>query len=345
MNEATFKPTLQQQQSLCMAYLAYTGELLTGKKQSVEEQILLMIDSTMKKIKPLQNSVFVDWRVVWGPAIYTLKYGELQDNMMFVSRRISEPVNYIVGIRGTNGTAWLDWLEEDLDVLEKVDWKLPAGKTAKGTPKISEATDTGFYALLNKMKPESGLPGSGLDITAFLKTIVKNSKININFTGHSLGGALAPTLALWFKQSQGTASGWDPKGNASISITPFAGATAGNSDFATYSDRILGDSCDRIHNTNDVVPHVWTSKTIKEIPELYSSIGIIPGKLKKWIIDQVADIIIDYKQINNSNPFTFPLNKEYDSFTAQVSYQHVKSYPTYYMVPELITVIDHGGEI
>ena len=344
MIETTFIPSLQQQRSLSMAYLAYTGELLTGKKRTVEEQILLRIDSTMKKIKPLHNSMFVDWRVVWGPAIFTFKDGYLQDNMMFVSRRISEPVNYIVGIRGTNGAAWLDWLEEDLDVLEKVDWKLPAGITAKGTPKISEATNTGFNILLNLMKPESGLPGSGLDITAFLKTIVKSGKININFTGHSLAGALAPTLALWFKQSQGTASGWDPKGSASISITPFAGATAGNSDFATYSDRILGDSCDRIHNTNDIVPHAWTSKTIKEIPDPYSSIGIKPGKLKKWIIDLVADIIIDYKQINNSNPFTFPLNNEYDSFTEQVGYQHVKSYPTYYMVPELITVIDHGGK-
>ena len=30
MNEETFKPTLQQQQSLSMAYLAYSGESLLG---------------------------------------------------------------------------------------------------------------------------------------------------------------------------------------------------------------------------------------------------------------------------------------------------------------------------
>ena len=344
MNEATFKPTLQQQQSLCMAYLAYTGELLTGRKQSVEEQILLRIDSTMKKIKPLHNSMFVDWRVVWGPAIFTFKDGYLQDNMMFVTRQISDPANYIVGIRGTNGTAWLDWLEKDLDVLEKVDWKLPEGISANGTPKISEATNTGFNILLNLMKPEFGLPGSGLDITAFLKTIVKSAKIKINFTGHSLAGALAPTLALWFKQSQGTASGWDPNKDASITITPFAGATAGNSDFAEYSDSVLGNSCDRIHNTNDVVPHAWVSKSIEKIPDLYSSIDISLSEIEKWIIDLVADIIKDFKQINNSNSFTFPLNKEYDSFIEQVGYQHLKSYPTYFMVPELIAVIEHDGK-
>lgn len=343
MMETTFIPSLQQQRSLCMAYLAYTGELLTGDKRSVEEQILLMIDSTMNKIKPLHNSTGVDWRVVWGPAIYTLKHGELQDNMMFVSRQISDSANYIVGIRGTNGTAWLDWLEEDLDVLEKVDWKLPAGITTKGTPKISESTDTGFNSLLNKMTPEEGLPGSRLDITAFLKSIVKTGKIRINFTGHSLAGALAPTLALWFKQSQGTASGWDPNNDATITITPFAGATAGNSDFAEYSDSVLGNSCDRIHNTNDVVPHAWMSKTIKEIPDLYSNIGVSLNFGEKIIIDAIAAVVKDYKQINNSNPFTFQLNKEYDSFSKQVKYQHVNSYPAYYMVPELITVIDHGG--
>ncbi len=344
MIETRFIPSLQQQRSLCMAYLAYTGELLTGKKQSVEEQILLMIDSTMNKIKPLHNSKSVDWRVVWGPATYTFKDAKLQDNMMFVSRQISDPANYIIGIRGTNGAAWLDWLEEDLNVLEMVDWRLPTGTTAKGSPKISEATYTGFNILLNFMTPEKGIPGGGLDITSFLKKIVKHSKIKINFTGHSLAGALAPTLALWFKQSQGTVSGWDPNNDATITITPFAGATAGNSDFAEYSDSVLGNSCDRIHNTNDIVPYAWVSKSIKEIPDLYSSIDITLSEIEKWIIDLVADFIEDFKQINNSNPFTFPLNKKYDSFIEQVGYQHLKSYPKYFMVPELNTVIDHGGK-
>jgi len=288
----------------------------------------------MKKIPVLRIDGVPDWKVVWGPAIYTLPGGKLQDNMMFVTRQLSDTSNYIVGIRGTNGAAFLDWVEEDFDVLIKVDWNT-AGNPASGTPKISRATHTGFKALLNHLTDRQ----SGQDITTFLKQIAAQGKISVNFTGHSLAGALAPTLALWFKQSQGQASGWDPNSNVSVTTTAFAGATAGNTDFAVYSDSILGDSCDRIHNTNDVVPHAWESKSVKEIPDIYSSIGITLSEIERWVIDFAADIIQDYKQINVSKPFAFPLNNQYDTFVKQVEYQHKKSYPIVLLVPELNKVI------
>ena len=343
MNETTLKPTLQQI-SLSMAYLAYSGESLiesSSGSNTVEQAILALLNETIPEISVLLDSaVNPDWEVVWGPAIYTLKYGDLLDNMMFVTRQLSDTSNYIVGIRGTNGAAFLDWLEEDFDVLEKVDWKLPDGKTAEGTPKISKATYIGIDALLNKMTPGKGMPGYDQDITSFLGSLAQTGKIAINFTGHSLAGALAPTLALWFKQSQGNhPNSWDTKKSATITTTPFAGATAGNTDFAAYSDSILGDSCDRIHNTNDVVPHAWESKSVKEIPDIYSSIGITLNEIERWVIDFAADIIKDYKQINVSKPLTFPLNKEYDTFVKQVEYQHKNSYPILLQVRELIKVI------
>ena len=330
-DRTTTTPNLHQQQSLSMAYLAYSGELLTGDKDTVENTILKYINKSMKEISVLSVDSVSDWKVVWGPAIYTLEFGKLQDNMMFVVRQLSsKKPNYIVGIRGTNAAAFLDWVEEDFDVLEKVDW-YTAGNPASGTPKISKATDIGFKALLTKMTS----PLDGSDITTFLTQIAETTEININFTGHSLAGALAPTLALWFKQSQVKGSGWDPDSNATITTTPFAGATAGNTAFAAYSHKVLGSACDRIHNLNDVVPHGWETKTLRELNDLYSSINIKPSRKVRWIIDIAIDIIKDYKQIKVSNPFTFPLNPKYDTFPKQAEYQHVNSYPVHFGVPEL----------
>ncbi|WP_157534072.1 hypothetical protein [Moritella sp. JT01] len=87
---------------------------------------------------------------------YTFELTKLQDNMMYVAQSISKPSEYVMAIRGTNGTAIWDWIEEYFRVLEKEKWKLPAGKAAQGTPKISKATDIGLDALLNKMTPASG---------------------------------------------------------------------------------------------------------------------------------------------------------------------------------------------
>ncbi|MEN9864973.1 MAG: hypothetical protein RL748_563 [Pseudomonadota bacterium] len=57
-----------------------------------------------------------------------------------------------------------------------------------------------------------------------------NSKVNANdtliFTGHSLAGALSPTMAM-FLYSDPANSGWK-----SIHVQPSAGATPGNAAFA-----------------------------------------------------------------------------------------------------------------
>lgn len=84
--------------------------------------------------------------------------------------------------------------------------------------------------------------------------------ITISFTCHSLRGALAPTLALWFKEKQDS---WTTQGHAVISCTAFAGATAGNAKFANYSNTLFKDNpIRRIHDTNEMVPHAWSKESL-----------------------------------------------------------------------------------
>lgn len=354
MPQKDFTPTPEQQIALSMAYLAYSGEKIIYSdtpNASVPAIILKIINDTLPKISVLcdaEKNNQVDWEVVWGPSIYTFEDAILQDNMMFVAQQISAPCNYVVAIRGTNGLAMMDWIKEDFEVWRKEPWKLPVGSSAIGNPKISKATNTGLDALLNKMAPAQGLPSAGMNINDFLSGIANsgtttNTPINITFTGHSLAGALAPTLALWFKQQQGIQNSWDPNNNAIISTIPFAGATPGNADFAAYFDQQLGSRSQRIWNTLDVVPHAWQEERLDEIPSLYQSAGIKTDEAFKLLLEAVKLTVRGYQQQATDTPCTWTIQPDKTTFASQAAVQHSDSYPMLLGVPELTTVIDDGS--
>ncbi len=341
MTDSTFVPTLRQQVSVSFAYLAYSGENLTGDPATVPVTIYGIMKETMPQIPPLMNGNTLDWQIVWGPAIYTFPGAKLQDNLMYVVQQISEPSNYVVGIRGTNALAFFDWVEEDLEVWQKVNWAVPAGVPVQGTPMISKATQNGINVLLNELIPVAGVPGFGKSITTFLSELTAAGKVNLLFTGHSLAGALSPTLALWFKQSQNLAGNWDPQGNASISTVPFAGPTAGNQDFATYFNGQLGNACDRIHNTLDIVPQAWELATLEQLPNLYLP-SIRMTLAEKLLVEFIEKTVTGYIQINTDDPVTWTVQPEQDTYIKQAGVQHVQAYPTLMNVPALLTVIDNG---
>ncbi|MGH9905070.1 MAG: lipase family protein [Pyrinomonadaceae bacterium] len=58
-----------------------------------------------------------------------------------------------------------------------------------------------------------------------------NAPTPISVTGHSLGGALSPAVALWLSD---TKAQWDPSGRSSLACLPSAGPTSGDQAFATY---------------------------------------------------------------------------------------------------------------
>lgn len=321
--------TAERQTAITLAYLAYAGETLKQPlpgDHSIDQSIEKIINYTLPKLSVLQNAQQqANWRVVWGPVSYTFKHTKLQDNMMYVVQCISNPAEYAVAIRGTNGTAIWDWVEEDFRVLEKKRWPLPTGKTVLGTPKISKATDIGLDALLYKMTPAAGIPGAGLSLQQFLSTIT-NDAVNVTFTGHSLAGALCEAAGLWFKQSQSIPEHWDPQGNATVKVVSFAGATAGDSDFARYFNQTMGTACERIHNMNDVVPHGWEKSTLKQLPNLYSSQGIELSEQLKIALDIVTALVHDYQQVNTPVGFTWPLDPQQTTYMGQAGVQHRDSY-------------------
>ena len=253
---------------LSFAYLAYCGEMITTA--SPEQTILGFINTAIPQIPPISQPND-SWAVVWGPAVYTTPGALYQDNLMFVAQNQSDLTQFAVAVRGTNGSADLDWLMEDFDIFDLMNW--PPGTTPTPTgPRISESTSIGLQVLLGM---EGSTANGSQSLLAFLKSQTTKA-INVCVTGHSLGGCLAPTLALYLKEQR---AAWDVSGDSNVSTITFAGPTPGNSAFAAYSDSqfsggpyppnwdsSLGTTCDavRCESSTWADPLAWIASNLSQ---------------------------------------------------------------------------------
>ncbi len=328
---------------LVMSYLSYTGAMMIKwlhTEKNEHEKMYAKMQRNLEVISEFpQCGNIADWEIVWGPAAYTLPYAILQDNMMFVARQKSTPERYIIAVRGTNPAALWDWVSEDLIVAEKVAWSNPQAGAAGA--KISRSAELGLDTLLNKMVPVGDTPGSGLTLEQFLEQAYANGNNDFYFTGHSLGGTLAPILALKMQEDL-EASPYASKGNAIASIT-YAGPTAGNREFADYFNEKMKDRAERIYCQLDLVPHVWQTDEMEKLPGLYSSGEIKPTSLELDSLDWLLKRVKDYRHMGKPAPFQGQIYKEGKSYLSQVIYQHIFSYPVHFQMHDLAKLIPVVG--
>ena len=282
------------------------------------------------------------WQVVWGPAALQYPSDGYALNAMYVASPIGQPTRFVIAIAGTNIPSALDWFLEDFNVSIQVPWTAPP---AAGSPAISMATATGLSILVTT-KPSTGLPGAGLTLQQFLnlKTLPATA-LRVETTGHSLGGALAPALALWLADHQGTPTGWDPNTVATVSSMPTAGATPGNLDFANYYESRLGASTRRFHNSLDPVPYGWNLETLNQLPTLYA-----PAIPQSRGIDALVSLALetaakgDYAPILPAAPpiagtinssLINPVATAEANYVAQMGYQHTTAYYIAFGLPSL----------
>lgn len=283
----------QRQIMLSFSYLAYCGEEIVSSNP--QAQILSLINSAMPQIPPVA-SPNPTWQVVWGPAVYTTSGALYQDNLMFVAQNQSDPSQIVIAIRGTNFVADLDWLMDDFDVRQTMPW--PPGSSVSAPPgaTMSESTSIGLQILfaMNGATYKGGTPGPATSLMSFLLTLT-SSPIELGVTGHSLGGCLASTLALYLKDNPTT---WDASGQSNVSCITFAAPTAGNAAFATYSDSrfsgapnppnwdpALGTTCDAVRCDFDIAPMAWissnlsSSTTSSRLFSIYAPPGVNPPNI------------------------------------------------------------------
>lgn len=291
------------------------------------------------------------WDVCWGPHIVRDVFGKSL-NTMYAAKQQGQP-NYVVGIAGTDPSSALDWLLEDLWVDAQVSW--PGREGAK----IAAGTALGLTILL-LMKPDAGALQHGTILLDFLKTVT-STPITVTVTGHSLGGVLAPTLALLLREAQGIPLLWDPKSNATVATLGFAGPTAGNQTFASYFNTKLPNAklpakkaaSYRYANSLDVVPHAWSD--LDALKTLY-----VPNIPQSAIIDGFIDVAEkasqggDYTQIAPPAPpwtGTFrggsfnPYYPPWANYLAQVTPQHVDAYEEYFALPASTTLVSKPARL
>jgi hypothetical protein len=297
------------------------------------------------------------WSTVWGPVVFESSPGtsSYADNVMYVAASGDQSV-YLVGIAGTNPNSQYDINQEDLAVNSTVSWDAafpslqPYGiPTSLSTlsPFMSAGTALGVNNLLAMV---DGLQGTNEGLVDFLNGLPTSTTqaATLIFCGHSLAGALSPTLALaLFNPAQGklSASQW-----ANVYFYPTAGPTPGNADLGTFLSTVfpqVGPSGSTLYqtwnanvwNSIDVVPHAWEIAMIDEITTIYPASWKTPPLKLTLGVDSAKDQSNDGAADTNAGPYTPIPNQELQgtfnsgipvsdltSFEAQALYQHTTAY-------------------
>ena len=260
-----------------------------------------------------------EWTLVWSSLIdhKDLDQKLQRDNLMYVVHKPNTS-QYVIAIAGTSSN--YGWLEEDFTVNQLEDWtkflesaslenqKLDCSDDLSGI-KISQGTKTGLDILMNQMT--YGEQSLLKWIHNEMEKYPHQEKVEIIVTGHSLGGALSPSLALALMDLQ---KQWNINNNASVFALPTAGATPGNHEFVLhYNSKLEKSSRDRlganrIWNQIDMVPHAWETDMLDKIPTLYQKYGIDANSLLHLVvgiayadsIDFLKESTIDWNNILSS---------------------------------------------
>ncbi|WP_336687212.1 lipase family protein [Chryseobacterium bernardetii] len=281
-------------------------------------------------VAPSVLPVLGNWNLVWGPALVeeTDSYGQptgVADNALYVAQcdALTFPGGpvlpvYVVAIAATNPASLYDWETEDFSVSEVVNWTtydpsaIVTSEYNGNDPYISKGTATGISILLGLTSPETAA-SPGTTLQQFIAGLQPDADTAIIFCGHSLAGALSPTLALYLQEQQ------ELEAFAITLVYPTAGPTPGDINFANRFNNVFpslpsgwtpqaGDyqSWNTMHwNDLDVVPHAWQESNMALIADLY---GKSPDPYTYGILKALQDFaIID--SLKSSAPYTMIRNQ------------------------------------
>ncbi|APR84529.1 Hypothetical protein A7982_09878 [Minicystis rosea] len=321
------------------AWLAYRGGSLPFTPTRNAPLVLNKLRKEIRALPPLGDA----WEIAWGPVLHRSPFVWFDDGMMVVVREKADPARLVIAIRGTNPASVSTWLFQNFMVGDTVRW--PFGDAAS-TPNLELALGTyqGLTTLLD-LAPSPELPGNGTRLLDFLRREVETrGGLDITVTGHSLGGVLASTLSLSLAdlQAKGASVGaaWDPEERSRLTTYSFAAPTAGNRDFAAYTDARIGGTLHRIWNTLDIVPHAWDSEMLAAIPILYADFAI-PDPLIEGArrLATIAVEPIGYRHpLSGDEPFTAPAAKTVPVYGAHAIHHHGQAYLDFMKLADILSV-------
>ncbi len=309
----------QGAQMLLYAFLSYADDwqIDNAKAQKGVKDTLLAVQDTMG---------FEE--IVWGPAASKPEHRLFSDVLMYALRlKSSDSVDeYLLAIRGTNPFAVASWTELDLDVSTRFPWSRQSPHTtAPPGALISCATDTALSH--HKELSDGEREGTFLEwLSGKARELPSGKKIHLSLAGHSLGGLMSTTFALYLYDELVYMGLGDM---VSLSAYSFAGPTAGNGGFARYTaQKLKSYTC--YENPFDIATKAWVESEMVQLPKLYSPIqmNLLERKLFDHFIKDIHNK--DYSAIGNVFHVPqqgicdiWPFNQ---NFVLQALFQHVGPY-------------------
>jgi hypothetical protein len=302
--------------ALLLAFLA-CGDFYQPDMKKLEESI-------SKSLLSVSDELGID-SFTWGPVAHKSGIELFSDALVFVVKNKTKTTvpTYSLVIRGTNPFSVSSWIFQDLDTSGLVPWTRQSPHAKASDTWISCATDT-------SMELHTSLAWNGSTIIDWLineLSAAPDTGICLDVCGHSLGGLMSTTFALWLRDeiaARGLADKLD------MHIYAFAGPTAGNAAFAAYSQQSFGNSYQCYRNKLDIATHVWTEYDMFTIlPDIYApTITLKPAERK--ILDSLCTKIraLGYTQLPTAADISSSIctSRLFDDYLLQAAYQHVVPY-------------------
>lgn len=259
---------------------AASGKVLTSGTQA-DAVTTFTTDLTADVKAGISTYLNSEWTLAWGPAVYVRATAApyTVTNAAYVA--FNQTANrYVLAIAATDPVSLFDWSGEDFDINPAVafndavnTWTGSEG-TASNAGHLTQGTVVGIGNVL-------ALNPGDQTLLSYLQGVTLSAGQTFTVTGHSLGGALSPVMAVSLTQiNSKTFNG------KNVLAYPTAGATPGDKSFAKFFSATLppitGAGASGTNtpwqvwnvdqwNQFDVVPSAWQMDTLNLIIQAYQT--------------------------------------------------------------------------
>ncbi|TRX94670.1 hypothetical protein FHL15_004442 [Xylaria flabelliformis] len=350
------------QQIYCLSMA--TG--IVSNRQDTEAVLQAALKESLNEVLPQLTG---NWSISWGPRVYKEKNQDSSeggpDNVWFAAVDDTQKI-CVVAIAGTASNSLAD-IYEDINVYEVVDFNawvklwshegIP--EPVKSTPTQDNASTTSYCArgtcigVWNVLSNVSTEAGEDTRIDQYLTGL--DPSYTVVVTGHSLGGALAPIVALGLVEAE-------MAGSHKIKVLPSAGVSPGNAnlaaDYATTfpKDPSTGEGYQvyntDYYNTFDIVPQAWSTDTNddRNLHNILDKIIHTTGEFRTEV-ENYVNLAIGLSQASQirytplpGQSFTGPpppvLIQNWDEAKLVLSTQHVLAYWSEFGITEFVKLFD-----